>query len=92
MRHQPSLPSDPPPNVGDVSENHLSEIEKTLLYISEARDRAKRAGTALAAAGAESHLVSALRETEQSLSDEHRKLMQRTFFAVTGDDQERLAV
>lgn len=92
MRHQPLSPSDPPPNVDAVSEKHLSEIEKTLLYISEARDRAKRARLALVAAGAEPHLISALRETEQSLSDEHKRLMQRTFFAVPGSDQERLAV
>jgi len=78
--------------VAVVSESHLSEIEKTLLYISEARDRAKRARTALEAVGAEPHLISASQATEQSLGDEHRKLMQRTFFAVPSSDPERLAV
>ncbi len=75
-----------------MSESHLSEIEKTLLYISEARDRARRARIALEAAGAESHLISALKMTEESLADDHKKLMQRTFFAVPSTDQERLAV
>lgn len=74
-----------------MSESHLSEVEKTLLYISEARDRADRARTALEAAGAEPHLISALRDTERSLADDHKKLMQRTFFAVPVSDQERLA-
>ncbi len=75
-----------------MSESHLSEVEKTLLYISEARERAARARTALEGAGAEPHLIAALRATEQALADDHRKLMQRTFFAVPSNDQERLAV
>ena len=75
-----------------VNESHLNEIEKTLLYIAEARDRAQRTRVALEAGGAESHLVSALKATEQALADDHRKLMQRTFFAVPSNDQQRLAV
>lgn len=92
MRDQPIALSGQPPNVAVMSESHLSEIEKTLLYISEARDRAKRARTALGAVGAEHHLIAALKATEESLADEHRRLMQRTFFAVPSSDQERLAV
>ena len=75
-----------------MSESHLSEVEKTLLYISEARERAERARSALEKADAEPHLIAALKETEQALADGHRKLMQRTFFAVPSGDQERLAV
>jgi len=78
-----------------MSETHLSEVEKTLLYISEARERAERAERAratLESAGAEPHLVAALKATEQALADDHRKLMQRTFFAIPSNDQERLAV
>lgn len=75
-----------------MSESHLSEVEKTLLYISEARQRAERARGTLESAGAEPHLVAALRATEQALADDHKKLMQRTFFAVPASDQERLAV
>ena len=74
-----------------VSEDHLNEVEKTLLYISEARERAGRAGATLNAAGAEPHLVTALLEAERILGGEHRRLMQRTFFAVPGVDQGRLA-
>ena len=75
-----------------MSEDHLSEVEKTLLYISEARERAGRARTKLEGAGAQSHLVSALADTERALADDHRKLMQRTFFAVPTSGQDRLAV
>ncbi len=75
-----------------MSERHLSEVEKTLLYISEARERAARACTALESADAEPHLIDALKATEQALADDHRKLMQRAFFAVPSVDQNRLAV
>jgi hypothetical protein len=59
-----------------MSESHLSEVEKTLLYISEARERAGRARAALDSAGAEPHLIAALKATEEALADDHRKLMQ----------------
>lgn len=75
-----------------MSESHLSEVEKTLLYISEARERAQKARVVLEGAGAEAHLVAALKAAEQALADDHRHLMQRTFFAVSSNDQERLAV
>jgi len=75
-----------------MSESHLSEVEKTLLYISEARERAERARAALESADGEPHLIAALKATEQALADDHRHLMQRTFFAVPSSDQERLAV
>jgi len=75
-----------------MSESHLSEVEKTLLYISEARERAERARAALDGAGAEHHLIAALKAAEEALADDHRKLMQRTFFAVPSSGQESLAV
>jgi hypothetical protein len=36
-----------------MNERHLSEVEKVLLYIGDARMRAKRAGAALAKDGAD---------------------------------------
>jgi threonyl-tRNA synthetase len=75
-----------------VSERHLSEVERVLLYISEARERAQRARNALQSAGAEAHLIAALDAAEEALAADHRKLMQRTFFAVASSDQGRLAV
>ncbi len=73
-----------------MNEAHHSEVEKVLLYISEARERAERARLQLARDGAEPHLLRALEQSEESLRQEHRKLLQATFYAVP--DQERLAV
>lgn len=73
-----------------MNEAHYSEVEKVLLYISEARERAERARDALAQSGAEPYLVAALAEAESRLRREHRRLLQATFYAVA--DQERLAV
>ncbi len=70
-----------------MSEEHLNEVEKTLLYISEARERASRARALLNLEGGEPHLIEALTKTEGALAQEHRLLMQGTFFAVpSGDD------
>lgn len=73
-----------------MNEAHFGEIEKVLLYVSEARERAERARRELSKTGAEPHLIGALRASEAALLAEHRRLMQSTFYAVT--DQERLAV
>ena len=75
-----------------MNKDHLNEVEKTLLYISEARERASRASDALERAGAERHLVLALQEAERSLAKQHQRLMQRTFFAVPRNDQRSLTV
>jgi hypothetical protein len=74
-----------------ASEAHLGEVEKVLLYISEARERAARARKDLEHCGAPEHLVSALRATEFQLAEDHRQLMQGTFFAVPSS-QDQLAV
>ena len=73
-----------------MNEAHHSEVEKVLLYISEARERAERARVALARADAEPHLVAALQTAEDHLRQEHRRLLQATFYSAP--DQERLAV
>jgi hypothetical protein len=65
-----------------VSEAHFAEIEKTLLYVSEARERAERAGEKLRRDAAEPHLAEALEEAERDLLAVHRRLMQATYFAV----------
>jgi len=73
------------------SESHLAEVEKVLLYVSDARARAARARNELERSGAAEHLVSALREIEARLEEDHRRLMQSTFFAIPSD-QDQLAV
>lgn len=65
-----------------VNEAHFAEIEKTLLYISEARERAARSAKALRADDADAHLVEALAAAEVELADLHRRLLQATHFAV----------
>ena len=58
----------------------MSEVGKTLLCISEAREGAERACKALEDDGdAEPHLIKALRQTEATLAAEHRRLMQATY-------------
>lgn len=63
-------------------ESAFAEIEKVLLYVSDARERAQRAADELERARADGHLVEALRATVERLSEEHRRLMQNTYFAV----------
>lgn len=71
-----------------MNEEHFSEIEATLLYISEARERAEKARKSLEKQGAETHLVDALRHSEASLRDLHRALMQGTYFAVPDAEEQ----
>jgi hypothetical protein len=72
-----------------VNEAHFAEIEKVLLYVSEARERAERAARTLRSDDAEPHLVEALEEAERELERLGRSLMQRTYFAVS---KEQLAL
>ena len=84
--------SDRLPNVSAVaSEAELGEVEKVLLYVSEAREKAFRVAEELRRSGAPDHLIAAVRSAEAALEADHRRLMQSTFFAVS-DEQERLAV
>jgi hypothetical protein len=68
-----------------MNEEHFAEIEKTLLFISEARKRAERAAASIESDGAEPHLVTALKQTERELEELGRRLMQQTYFAVPND-------
>ena len=68
-----------------MNEAHFAEIEKVLLYVSEARERAERTARSLAKAGADEHLVEALEEAERELEAVGRTLMQRTYFAVPAE-------
>ncbi len=63
-------------------EAHFLEIHSVMLYIEEARRRTERAIAALRKEDAEEHLIEALEQTLQDLSDTARRLRQGTFFAV----------
>lgn len=65
-----------------MNEVHFREIEKTLLFISEARKRAKQTAANIEKDGAEPHLVVALQEARRQLEELGRRLMQKTYFAV----------
>ncbi len=65
-----------------MNEAHFAEIEKTMLYISDARARAERSAKGLEKDGAKAHLVEVLRAAEAELAALHKRLLQRTYFAV----------
>jgi hypothetical protein len=64
-------------------EAHSSEVERLLLVISDARDRARCTADQVALDGAPAHVVAALRTAERELAGVSRTLMQQTFYAVT---------
>lgn len=70
-----------------MDEQHFGEIERVLLYVSEARERAGAARADLAKTGAPAHLVAALETAEAAMRAEHRRLMQSTFYAAPGQDK-----
>ena len=74
-----------------MTELQSSEVEKVLLYVSDARSRARRAADACAKDGAEAHIVEALADAERQLAELHRKLSQGTYYAVP-DQSLKLAV
>ena len=64
-----------------MNEQHFSEIEATLLYISEARERAEKAVKNLMKMGAKEHLVGSMRHSEVQLRELHRSIMHGTYFS-----------
>jgi hypothetical protein len=74
-----------------MTERQSSEVEKVLLYISDARTRARRAAESVAKDGADEHIVAALKDSEEQLAVLHRRLSQGTYYAVPGDSM-KLAV
>lgn len=65
-----------------MTESQASEVEKVLLHLSNARERAGRAAERVEREGADGHVVDALRQTEQDLTQLHRQLSQGTYYAV----------
>lgn len=76
----------------DTNEAHFREVEKVLLYISEARQAAEKSAAKLAATGAETHLTISLESAEAALEKLHTTLMQSTYFAVPDDQDEMFKV
>lgn len=65
-----------------MTESHSGEVEKVLLYISDAQERARRASDRIEKDDADAHIVAALRDAQRDLGDLHRRLMQGTYYAV----------
>ena len=74
-----------------MREASSTEVEKVLLFISDARDRAKKARDRLSTGETDQHVLEALDRAEQLLATTHRELMQGTYFAVP-ERSEQLAV
>lgn len=74
-----------------VTEEQSNEVERVLLFISDARDRARSARERAQKAGGDEHVLAALRDAERDLAALHRRLMQGTYYAVP-DTAPRLAV
>ena len=70
---------------------HLEEVEKTLLLVSHARERAERAARRIREVDPGSRLAAALEETDKRLLALHGELMRSSYFGDAQDDQLRLA-
>lgn len=68
-----------------MNEAHSSEVERVLLHVGHASDRARRAAAAVRS-GAEPHVVEALQRAAEELSATYRTLAQGTYYAVDADD------
>ena len=70
-----------------MSAEHFAEIERALVYVSEARERVEQTARSLVGDGAQPHLVEALQLADAELLAVHRRLMDRTYFAAPGARQ-----
>ncbi len=70
-----------------MNATHLEEVEKTLLLISHARERAERSARTIRREGGASRLAVALEEADRQLLAIHGELMRSSYF---GDAQDQL--
>jgi hypothetical protein len=78
--------------IGDVSSEHLAEVERTLLLIAEARERAERTARRVRREEGERRLVEALEDADRALLAVHGELMRSAYFgADASSEQLRLA-
>ncbi len=66
---------------------HYEEIERALLYVSEARERVEGAARALAETDGAPHLIEALGAADRELLATHGRLMRTTYFGPDGERQ-----
>jgi hypothetical protein len=77
--------------VMNMNESNSGEVEKVLLFVSDAKERASKARSRLESEGADQHVLDALARAEADLASAHRELMKGTYFAVPARN-ERLAI
>jgi hypothetical protein len=65
-----------------MNERHFGEIERVMLNLSHARERALKAAKDLKTDDAQPHLVEALERAAAEMGETHRRLMQGTYYAV----------
>lgn len=68
-----------------MNEAHSSEVERVLLHIGHACDRAKRGAQAVSKDGANPQVAKALADAADELSRVYRQLTQSTYYAVDQD-------
>jgi GR25 family glycosyltransferase involved in LPS biosynthesis len=66
----------------ELDEQAFEQIDVAMLYIEQARARTERAAAEMRKLGADAHLVEAMEQAQEDLSDLARRLRQGTFFAV----------
>ena len=79
---------DPPSRLREsppMRETDSSEVERVLLHVGNAADRARRAAVHIAKAEGEPHVVKALEDAADELRGVYRQLAQATYYAVPGD-------
>ncbi len=69
-----------------MNEGHSSEVERVLVHVGHASDRAKRAAAQVAKDRADPHVVKALEDAANELSQVYRRLAQATYYAIPSDD------
>ncbi|HEY8867618.1 MAG TPA: hypothetical protein VIM22_11825 [Solirubrobacteraceae bacterium] len=72
-----------------VNEEHLREVERVMLYVSGARERAAKSREILAKGGAEPFLIAALEVTETSCAPSTRACFSRRSSTSTTSDPRR---
>lgn len=86
------LPSVAAPSVQRVTEQQSAEVERVLLHVSDARERARVAAEHVSRQAGNANVVEALRETERTLDALHHRLTQRTLYAASDDETLKLAI
>jgi hypothetical protein len=71
-----------------VVEEHSKEVERVLLFVSDAQERARSAADQLRRDGADDHIVEAIEAAQEDLAALHRRLMHSTYYAAPNAAQQ----